>query len=315
MKKISFSYYFLTVAAAALYLYLTFNTPADPVAMERYQLTAQGLFLLRISFIFPVLFIWFAGTYAFTILSHHVHLVRGGKEEKAFRALRTGLGIIFWGGSVLASLTGVIGNYIGRGVSDYPLRPVFTILGNYLGVFPLLLGFAFILFSAGLFFRQAPGIKVMSRNRILVMGAALLPVAYVFLNLIFSDATRTVPTAAARVATYYLPDPLIVLTLILPLFASWIMGLLATGKLNLYASFVEGKLYKKLFANFALGLNVLIFLSMFLRTLTSIGTGRLAVLGLDSILAIIYVIFLVAGAAYLFIARGVRKLSQIEMVA
>lgn len=305
-------YYILTAIAAVIYVTLAFLTPSDPAALAKYNWTPAFIVWLRITLMLPILFTWFAATYAFSTLGNYITLIKGSWEESAFKKLWIGIGIIFWS-SVFSSLVSTFGNYLRQGISTqpHPLRPLFTIIQNYFAIFPMLIGFIFIL-MAGMIFLKNCGRKISIQWKI-VTGIILAVIAYVLLDLIFTNTVRTVPNASG-VSTYFLNDALIVVTIILPLFAAWIIGLFATKCFSLYTRFTEGILYKQLFSNVMLGLNSLIFLSMFLQTFSAIGAERLADLGAESILLLIYFIIAVYGLAYLFIARGVRKLSQIEAV-
>jgi len=311
MKKSGWVSYVLITLAVVVYVFLSLNTPSDPVAMQRYNLSQDALFAIRIGFFIPTFLIWFMGAYAFAALSSYLQLVNGTKEERAFRHMRTGLGILFWGGSVIPSLINSIGSYIGHGVSNYPLRPVFVVIGSYLNVWPLLIGFGFILASAKLFLATINVNYRISVKLRVIGGIILAPIAYLCLSLIFSDPYRLLPSPDG-IATYYMSDSILILTIIFPLFLAWVIGLAATKKLSVYGHLVQGKVYSRVFSNISFGLNFLIFLSIFLRTLTSIGTSRIASLGFTSIIFLIYLIFLVISIAYLLIARGTGRLAQIE---
>lgn len=311
-------YYIIIGLAIALYLFLTFNTPTNPETLEKYDLTPANLFWLRMTLIVPILLVWVAGAHAFTAISRHVNLLRADTNIDsdnslfAFSKLRVGIGIIFWS-FVASSLMNTISTYIAGGGSDYAWRPMIVILRNYINIFSLLIGFIFILMSAKLFLSKVSGEKRISKNWMIALGIIFSALAFIYLDLIFANPFRSVAPPGEN-ATFYLPDSLIILTVIGPVFAAWIIGLFATKKLSIYSRLVEGKIYKDLFRNVVIGLNALIILSVFSNSLSAMGSQKLAGLDLSGILVLVYFIVAMLSIAYLYLARAFAKLSKIELV-
>lgn len=293
----------------SVYLYLTMSAPFD--ASNRLHMTKEAIDLLRLSFALPYLLIWLAAAYSFIRIKRYAVTIQPSREASSFHKIANGI-ILLLGSLILASTSSAAKNYF---VDFTDLRPLLTIFTNYAYVVPYL--FAFILLFRGvkeLISQQGNG-KMPFHNYFLY-GIPLILFVYIWLELIFTNPSRVIPPAVdvSKFATYYLPDSLLVLTIVIPSIITWVLGLLTIIKLRLYYLKVKGVLYKLAFSSIVQGLIGVTLGSVFLQALLSLGPQRLINLGLEYILFLIYVFLFLQALGFFLIARGANKLTKIEAV-
>jgi len=114
-------------------------------------------------------------------------------------------------------------------------------------------------------------------------------------------------------SSYYLPTVVILFTLGIPYVYIWCKGTVAAYQLYVYKSRVRGSIYRGALNSLALGIGSVIILSIFLQLLITI-SARLLTLNLSPRLGIVYVLVALIGVSYGLIARGSKRLKQIEEV-
>ncbi len=287
---------------------LNVTAPASQSLAKYGITTAQGN-MIRATVLVPSLFIWVACLYAVLRFYRYTSFLRGSAEGTGFQKIALGLQLLFWG-LVLPNVINLITAYN----PDIPevLRAT-TILRNYVTLF--------FYFTAS--WNIYLGIKMLSRTvkldeklkhlgyRAMVVFMTALTTCYVWA--IFHNDSRYISQNPLAAATYYLPDWLIVLTMLIPYLITWTIGCLALIYLRGFARSVEGTVYRKAFGSVMYGIMVIVLLSMGLQLLVQ-GATALGNASLKVILLLVYLIILILGFGYLLLAKGARELTAIEEV-
>jgi hypothetical protein len=137
---------------------------------------------------------------------------------------------------------------------------------------------------------------------------------YFWLDSIFTNEIRTVTPDPRIPATYYLKDSLIVLTIVIPSFLAWLMGIRTILNLDNYSRRVEGSIYRRALSALSWGIWAVIAGSVFLQGLQSLGSARLFKLGLAKLIIIIFALLTIQLLGYALVALGAKRLNKIETV-
>jgi hypothetical protein len=129
--------------------------------------------------------------------------------------------------------------------------------------------------------------------------------------LMLHDPHRTVPGGPSHLATYYLSDWLIVLTVVIPRLVVWYWGMQALVNIGLYRRKVEGALYRDALKLLAYGLGGVFLVTILLRVLQT-ASDALNRLDLGGILLLLYILVFMLGIGYVLVAKGARQLQKIE---
>ncbi|MBI2013363.1 MAG: hypothetical protein HYS87_00820 [Candidatus Colwellbacteria bacterium] len=305
-------YYTILVLWILVYSTLILNTPVNPQSAALYNISEQGLFIIRVTLAIPMFIIWFAGVFAFSALKRYVNLIRDTKEEPAFRDMLKGVGFIVWLG-ILSSIISTTSSYFAQGASDFSWRPITSTLSQYFFVIPYLIGFSYFLRSSMRFFNLHGKTLKFTKKFIIAASVFISLLGYIFLTLIFSHEASFQQVGDIR-PTYYIGPAAATLTLIVPTFIAWFLGIASIQGFSRYVKEATGIIYKSMFNWISLGIVFLVFLSIFLEGLRSIGSAAILQLGLWQILALIYILIFIIAVAYISLAIGVRKLTKIESV-
>jgi hypothetical protein len=187
-----------------------------------------------------------------------------------------------------------------------------VIVRGYMTVIFYLFGFWYLWQGSRDLLKAVNGSELSNKWQNFLVGAlAALAVFYTWA--VLNNPFRSVSSDPLVKATYYLPDILIMLTIVIPYVLIWIMGGTAIINVLSYTKRVPGVIYKQAFSSLAYGLTFTIVLLIVLQFLSqanaSIGHAAFSV-----ILVIIYPLLLAIAIGYLLIARGARKLAAIEEI-
>lgn len=297
----------VVLALWGIYVYISFTTPTNP--QSPIQLSPLQLILLRLSVVVPYLLTWLAAAYSTVKIKRYALAIRPSKESEAFNNISKGIAVLM-ASLILSTFASSIRSYF---AGYEQLRSVLTIITNYAYVFPFLIAFIFLLKGAIQLARQNAAFKIPFINYFL-FAIPLIALAYVWLELIFSNQFRVIAGGGSQFASYYLKDSLLILTIVLPSLFAWIMGFLAVINLRMYYKKVSGILYKRALSSLFYGFVSVIFASIFFQALLSLGARRLLDLGLERLLALIYIFVFLQALGFFLISRGARKLTKIEAV-
>ncbi len=286
------------------YIVLNFTLPTDPQSLEKYQLTQTGARLLTFTFVAPLIIIYTAAFYGFIRFDDYADKVRKTKEGPHFQKLAVGLMILAFS-LPIQSIIGSLFNYVKHG--NEGLVPVVTVFREYtLLIFAFAAVFMIAKGAEGLFETLRKSKKKTIPSNYALIGTIIIASVYTWL------ITAESSTAVAEPA-HYLPDWLIVLTLAIPYVFVWCIGIRAALQLHHYQNGIKGVIYKRAFDYLSRGVGVIIFISIFLQFITTL-TEHLNRLSLAPLLLVFYFLVALYGVGYGFVARGAKKLKQIEEV-
>lgn len=278
-----------------------------PAAPNRFNLTAAKTKLLQITIALPVVLIWGAAIYGAERFKNYTS---GIKYEKDGSALdRVALGLIVLIGSVMSS--GISGILRPWAIRDGWLK-TFTIIFNYLQVLLPLIAF-YIMFKGS---SELKKLVVRKKENILSwlpVTLIIIVVGALYITVLLSYAYKNTTPDPSKYSSFYLSDPLIILTLALPYLLGWALGIKSTMNIAAYQKKVKGLIYKSALKRLVVGLYTVIGFAIILQLLTAFSTF-FAKAGLGSILLIIYMIIIIYSVGFIIIASGAKRLGNIEKV-
>lgn len=295
----------LFVAFSVIYFIQTILQPKDPSDLEKYDLTSGQLTALLATIILPYLIIWFIALGGYVNLRSYTSSILKAKDGSALSTIARGLLIL----ALWMPVSAIFGTQATIYYQAHPeATPTLVILNNYLNI--LLLFAAFFYIHRG----TEKLIGVVKKTSValpqwFLLGYIALSALYIFL--VMHDPARQHPSGSVEVASYYLPDWLIVTTIVIPRLITWFLGAQAVYNIVVYCLRVKGKIYKEALYDLAKGIGWVVVAIILLRCFQSLST-QLNELGLGLILLIIYALLVAVSTGYIFIARGARNLKQIE---
>ena len=290
------------------YVLLTIFLPPDASTLLRYKLTVTQAHLIALSAILPYIAIWFIAMYGAQKFHEYAMQIHEKRDGKHLLVLAKGLR---WRAASMPAIAclGTIVAYIRHYWPHYSSEA--TIINNYiaLGVsvvtFTLIVGGTRGLISS---IKRTPTLP----KRIIAFGLfAGLSMLYVYLTL--NNPARQFPPAGSNRAAYFLPDWLLVSTIMIPYIYVWHKAFESVVNLLTYKSQVRGILYRQALRLFILGNALVILASLMIQYLTSL-VGVLNEVSLKGLLAIVYVFLLLIGIGYGYIATGAKRLKKLEDV-
>ncbi len=278
-------------------------------AEERYHITSLRLAFLQGTFFIPLLVIWLAAMFAIVRFVRYTSIIEGSPESAGFKKLCYGLRALFLV-LIIPSFINLVAMYNPEsGAAD----KYTSIVRNYSTIVLYLFAFWQLWHGSKILnitSTKEQGSAPKARIIAFVITATL---SAVYVWLIFQNPFRTSSTDLLVKPAYYLPDWLIVLTIIIPYIAIWTMGSVAVINLIAFAKRVPGIMYRRAILWVSWGLSLIVLLLVALQLLNQLG-GYFGRAKLETLLGIIYLLLLVMVVTYLFIARGARALTALEEV-
>lgn len=298
-------YYSIAVGASVLYLFLTFSAPP---ASNTFGFSPLQILLLKTTIALPYIATWILGVYGLSTLERYIDQTKEKNDGviKLLSFLRTGILWILIGTIFVALLGGIRTAYFAENTN---IRPLFTIATNYLYVFPQLIGFVLI-YKGVARLHAAEEMSQHKHTSYLFTTFVVFLISCIYVFLLATNPTRQFSSDPALPATYYLPDILILLTIVIPILASWWLGFSAAFTMSdLIPHLTRAELFKGI-TRIVYGIWAIIFTSIIIQALLSLGGTRLYDLGIGIILLIVYIFITLQGIGYLFIALGSNTLRK-----
>ncbi|MEO5499733.1 MAG: hypothetical protein ABIR46_04500 [Candidatus Saccharimonadales bacterium] len=301
MKKI---YTWLFLALVTLYVLLVFILPTDPQTLSKYNLNLLQFQLLNLSFVIPISLIYLTALYGFVHVDTYANKVLKSKEGRYLKLLAMGLGIQAFS-LPLNSLLGTARTYARQFHPDWV--PNISILKNYvLLVFTVAALLLVAKGAQGLYStlkRRKTDVRVVP-SFYWIVGPVLLACVYTWL--IVAQGYK-----APGGEPYYMPIWMIIVTIVAPYVFIWCVGIWAAMYLRVFRNEVKGLIYKRAINQLAVGIGFIILASVFIQGITSLA-GVLSRLELTPVLMIVYCLLALYAVGYGLVARGAKKLAQIE---
>lgn len=295
-------YFWAFVLLMAIYITLVLMLPSDPAILKKYEISQTQSRWLNLTIVVPIFIVYFVAFYGFQRFRSYALSIKKTREGKPLLLLSTGLAVLAFSLPV-GSIIGLVINYLRFQHTD--LLPIATILRNYSSLAFQLVAFWYIV-------RGAQGLLSTLKNKQPAPPRPLLALlGPIVLASIFTWLITTQPHDEATRSTYYLPNIIVILTIAIPFVYIWCKGMQAAYNLYVYRSHVRGLLYKRAIDYLAQGIMVIIALSIFLQLFMAL-SGQVNRLDLTPLLLIAYVLVALYALGYGLVARGAKKLKQIE---
>lgn len=300
-------YYLLLLGLTVVYLALVFITPVDQAVLDKYHLSTLNARLLNMAILLPLVAIWTIAFYGFITMKRYAALIKNDEDGQGFQQLGHGLAILSIG-MVLSSIATAIMSLITR--HNLHLIPRGVIITNYITVFIALASYWYMYKGSQKLIGVAP------RNRDDYPFARLFGALYFIFGVIFAHAAvtnpqRSAPATALTHGLYYLPDWLILTTVVVPLIASWYIGMLAVSNIEHYRRRVNGVIYRSQLKFVALGISVIIIVSVGVQILTLFSKNT-SEYSLSALLLLIFALLAVIASGFIMVAVGAKRLIQLE---
>lgn len=282
----------------------TFSKP-DPATLTKYHITSAKLTAIVLTISLPYIVIWVVALIGYIRFNTYVDLIKRSKDGAAFKTMSHGLLLLAAWLPVSAVASSVATNVYQKNPGR---TAAMIILVNYINILLLLPGYALLYRGAR---KLLPLVKTSAATLSQSINVAFISFASAYTFVTLEDPARHMATSGVPVAAYYLPDWLIIFTLVIPRLIMWYLGVKAVQYLYLYRNKVRGVLYKQALDNLARGFGGVVLITIILRIIQSLSTP-LSKLSLAALLGIIYVLLIMIAVGYGFIASGAKKLQQIE---
>jgi hypothetical protein len=290
---------------AAVYLWGSLTNEPDQATLDKYNISSNQLHLLVLTIAIPYIIIWAIGLVGYLRLRSYTKFLGKGKDGVGFRTVARGVFLFTLWLPVSTLLASLASRYYG----NHPATTEeLTWLVNYVNLLILLPAF-FLINQGAEYLVRTTKAKWVGMSRFQIIAFTWVMAIYVFVT--FQDSARNVPASAGDAATYYMPDWVILLTIILPRIFMWFLGLSAAASIILYGREVKGTIYKIALRYVALGIAGVVIASIVLTMVQSL-TAALNDLSLAILLLLIYLLLIVIGVGYVLIAKGTKQLQKIE---
>ncbi len=295
----------LFILLSIIYLASTVFTDPNKATLEKYSISATQAIWLGLTIALPYVIIWFIALMGYLRFKSYGDGIRSSKDGEAFSVMSRGLLLL----SIWLPLSAVISVAATHLYRDHPsYTPTLIIMLNYTNLAILIPAFYFINKGSKKLLKlvKATASAVPQKYMILYIAFSAL---YVWLTL--EDSARWTPTDSVRVASYYLPDWLIVTTIVIPRLIMWFLGIQAVHYLYIYRKKIKGKIYKVALTGLARGIAAVIIASILLRCFQSL-SNPMSHLSLAALLLVVYLLLIALSIGYVLIARGSKRLQKIE---
>ncbi|HYF97203.1 MAG TPA: hypothetical protein VD947_04180 [Patescibacteria group bacterium] len=195
----------------------------------------------------------------------------------------------------------------------YRTNPSWTaplvITNNYINLALVLVGFALIYKGAYKLINLKESRNISGWKYITLLPLVFISALFTFLTL--NNPVRQFPSADVPTAAYYLPDWLLIITIIIPYVLVFYLGFFSILYIYMYRKNVRGIIYKNALDYFAKGLLCIVLSIIVIRYLAAL-TTLFDNSTLKIILLIIYLLILLLLCGFILLVKSVKKLKAIE---
>jgi len=284
----------------SVYCLIQLITSRGP-SVSQYHIAPFVFNLLIISVMLPYLVCWLYAISAWLHMKEFTENLPSGIERDGFAKITLGLLVLVFS-LIVPDLISAMYLYLTHNASS----PGWNIFDNYLGIiFPLAGTFLMYLGSSRLIRHIQPKTTRLAQATTVLFPVVLFGIFYLFM--IFSNPTRQTSADPNVMPTYFLPDGMIIATIVLPVVASWLFGLLFVLNLEHYSHYSK-VINRPALVSFYNGVVILVGFIILSQVLTSLGNNRLSGLGLGFALALIYTLLGIVTVGFGLLAHGAKGL-------
>jgi hypothetical protein len=290
---------------AAVYLVQSATVVPDAATLERYDLTVSEVHVLSLTIALPYVLIWVVALFGYLWLRSYTSFLGKGKDAPGFKTLANGVFLLTLWLPVSTVSSNLASSYYG----DHPASTAWLIrLVTYLNILLLLPAFYQLNRGAN---RLLSTTRTKRRGMSQVQTVLYIVFAVLYVFVTFTDDARQVAIGTTTHATYYLPDWLTLLTVVIPRVCMWYLGFSAVASMILYRKEVKGAIYKEALRFVAFGMAGVVCVGILLRVIQSL-TSVINALSLTLLLLLVYGLLTIMAIAYAVLAKGAERLQKIE---
>lgn len=298
-------YYFLVFAAWTVYIALTLASPPSESSLG---LSPEARVILRLTLIIPYMLTWLVAVVAWY---HFRKFTEAAKRKKipsyeAFRYISAGLGLLILD-LILIPIFSEARDVWG-GSEDMAI--LLTLLSNYSHIALPLLAFGSMYIGSRKLAQSSRHYSTL-RSRVLPSLLATSLFISLFSMALFNNPSRQEAIPSSVFANYYISDPIIILTIITPLFVTWLLGLQTALNTEQYVHSLLQPRWQKAIIHFFHGLLAVLGSSIILQSVTAFGSQAAQQINLALLLAVLYLFIIVQAAGYLFIRTSAKQLHRL----
>lgn len=288
-----------------IYCILSFSAPSTPEMVKAFDLTPGQINLVKASLALMLFFIWTTAFFATHSLWDYLRHLHGTKEAKGYKKILWGL-IFFLVGLIEPSFIDLLNQY---NFDIAYFKEKSTLFSTYLILVTHLIGMLMMMWGCRdlLKYFVAKPYQVKFSDLLLSFNLSAI-YGYLFIQ----NVDQFYKLSIASVFTF-LPPHLSFLSIILPYMVMWHVGIVVVRYLVILSKEIPGKIYKKAFHLFANGIMGVVGVSILFQWLNQI-LQLYPENTLFYFLGVMYLIFLITGISYFYLARGVMALKNIETV-
>ncbi len=288
-----------------IYIGQAFVMPVSSGTLQRFHLTEFQYHETLLAVAIPYVIIWSIALVGYLRLKAYCAALGKSKDGQAFEYLTKGM---FWFTLwlPLSTLIGVYGEYAYHDHVDFTPNIVRMIV--YANIILLVPPFLYVYRGSTELLKVA---KTKVPNPTFKSTIGFITFASMYTFVVMHDSARQIAVNANTPATYYLPDWLILLTVVIPRLLLWYLGVLAVQNILLYRNKVKGIIYRKALQNLATGIGAVTILIIVLRCVQSLN-NPLSKLSLAALLLIVYGLFILMAVGYILVSKGAKELLAIE---
>lgn len=296
------------IALSVIYILEALIIPADSTLLSKFKMSETEARLWGLTVILPVIAIWMIGGYVYTKFNSYTKSISADRDGKALSLISTGLlFLVLWLPISTTFSQAATHWYRTNPSATVPL----VIINNYLNLILVLIAFA-IIYKGAIKLTELKNVKESNKWKT-GFFALLTVISWIFIYLTLTNPARQLPTSDVKMAAFYLPDWLIVSTIIIPYILVFYFGFFSVYYLYIYRRNVRGIIYKSALDNFAKGLFCIVSSIIFIRYLATL-TTLFNSSTLKIILLIIYFLLALLLLGFILLSKSVNKLHKIEKV-
>lgn len=300
IKKLSRHYILLAVIFWIIYCGASLLTPLGNTP-EQLNISPDALRFLLISFYLPFLICWIFAISACINFWNFTRTLPKGTLQNGFLLMTLGL-IILTIDLTIPGIIGVLYGFFGGDTNEAG----WVIFNRYLDILVPILSIV-PMYAGSLMLVNRTDQKISTASKLItaILPATMFSTFYIYM--IFTDPTRQISTDPLIPATYFLADSLIVMTVVIPVVATWVLGLLLVQNLDHYSHHTR-TVNRPGLVTFYNGMLVIVAATIIIQAINSLGSTRFQDISLGLVIFLLYALIIIITFGLGLIARGAKNL-------
>lgn len=279
---------------------ISLGLPPNPETLSDLHISSFDYRLAVAAILVPYAILWYAGFYVYAKVSEYTRFLGSTREGRAFRNISIGVGILAFGLIVPTILDSIVG-FAAQKVPS--LNTLAAIDHNYYTVLFALVAITYISNGA---------VKLVERIRAHppLLAIRIFGIVFVLLGSIYGYLVTH--DYYVNNNPYHIAVPFILLTIIAPHLYVWFMGFLSAMEFSVYATQVQGVIYRSALRMFAKGIVVVVAGAVTNQFIATTASSHQTSVWFVLLFDFLPLAVLVAGFGLM--AAGAKQLKRIEEV-